>query len=146
LNDLVNGCLVRDQPVVRAPSVEGDEFVGRTPQQVDAGVRVTKNPTIRIAHTHPMRGAAHALPMITNNSTPPSFPGRYTTSRAVTVTEDLDEAVTAGEKWTDGEPRYGLTQATVTREQVAGLLAGLVLAIAIDVCEEYVVVLTLREE
>ena len=84
--------------------------------------------------------------MITNISTPPSVPGRYTTSRAVTVTEDLDEAVTAGEKWTDGEPRYGLTQATVTREQVAGLLAGLVLAIAIDVCEEYVVVLTLREE
>lgn len=89
-----------------------------------------------------MRGAAHDLPM--TNSTPPSFPGRYTTSRAVTVTEAVDKRVAAGDKWTDGEPRYGLTQATVTREQLGDLLAGG--CIAIDVSEEYVVTLTLREE
>ena len=63
----------------------------------------------------------------------------------MTVTEAVDKRVAAGEKWTDGEPRYGLTQATVTREQVAELLAGVVFALAVDVCEEYVVLLTLRE-
>ncbi|MDJ0338692.1 hypothetical protein [Cryobacterium sp. PH31-O1] len=78
------------------------------------------------------------------NSTPPSFPGRYTTSRAVTITDAVDEAVAAGERWTDGEPRYGLTKATVTREQVEELLSGGV--IALDSAEEYVVTLTLREE
>ena len=82
--------------------------------------------------------------MITNNSTPPSGPGRYTTCRAATITEAVDERVAAGEQWTDGEPRYGLTQATLTREQVAELLAGG--CMAIDSGEEYVVLLTLREE
>ncbi|TFD04124.1 hypothetical protein [Cryobacterium sp. TMT1-66-1] len=80
------------------------------------------------------------------NPPPPSTPGRYTTSRAVTVTKALDERVAEGERWTDGDPRYGLTQATATREQAAELLAGVVFALAIDVCEEYMVLLTLREE
>ncbi|MDH6236265.1 hypothetical protein [Cryobacterium sp. CG_9.6] len=75
---------------------------------------------------------------------PPRRPGKYTTNRAVTVTAETPEGVIDGSEWGDGEPRYGLTQAWVTRQQIADLVEGRVLAI--DFGQEYVVTICLLPE